>query len=214
MENYLSPTEVIGCDSPEIKMKAISLTSKERGDPERAKALFYFVRDQIKYRIAIFQDIEKERFRASFTLERGYGFCITKAILLIALNRAIGIPARLCLADIRDHHILTAIKELASTDIIAFHGYAEVFINERWIKVDPAFDIDLCHENQFIPVDFLGDKDALFHPFDLKGRSHIEYVRDRGNFADLPYDMLLSGLKEYYGPLDKEKLAKWNQGYY
>lgn len=214
MEEYLRPTDVVDCNSPEIREKSISLISKKEGDPEKAKALFYFVRDEISYKIAIFRDMERERFRASSTLKQGYGFCMTKAILLIALSRAIGIPARLHFSDIRNHLIPQALKEFIGTDILAFHGYADLFINGRWIQVNPAFDIGLCRENLFIPVDFSGDSDALSNPFDLRGRRHIEYVRDRGSFVDLPHAMLVSGLKEYYGPLDGEKMAEWNQGYY
>lgn len=208
-EEDLAATEVIDCDSPEIQGKALELFSPQDPDSERAKALFYFVRDKIKYRIALFREIEKERFRASFILRQGFGFCIPKAILLVALNRAIGIPARLCLADIRVPRISSAFKELAGTDIMAFHGYAEMFVAGRWVKADPAFDIDLCRQKHFIPVDFSGDEDALFRPFDLQGRPHIEYLNYRGSFADLPHDLLIAGLREFYGNVDEAKIAKW-----
>ena len=39
----------------------------------------------------------------SATLARGYGFCVNKAVLLAALARAVGIPARLGFADVRNH---------------------------------------------------------------------------------------------------------------
>ena len=214
MEEYLRSTDIIDSDSPKIKRKAIDLTSQIDTDREKAKALFYFVRDRIKYRIAVFQAMEKEIFGASFTLKRGYGFCITKSILLIALLRAINIPARLCFADIRNHLMTDNFRKFSGTDIMAFHGYAELFINGLWIKVNSAFDIDLCRENKFIPVDFTGDKDALAPLFDLKGRPHFEYVKNRGSFADLPYDTLLSGLVEFYGHRDEQQMAEWNQGYY
>lgn len=214
MENYLRATEVIDCNSLEVKRKALSLSSQKDSYVDKAVALYYFVRDEIKYRIAIFEDMEKEKFRASLTLERGYGFCITKAILLLALSRSIGIPARLHFCDVRNHLLPKALIDFVGTDIMAFHGYGDLFLNDRWIKVNPAFDIDLCRQNQFIPVDFSGDMDAVFHPVDLNGRHHIEYLRDRGSFDDLPHEMLLFGLREFYGPLDKGKIAEWNRGYY
>src|ERR1700751_6093438 len=40
---------------------------------------------------------------ASRCLENGYGFCITKAVLLAALLRVRAIPARLGYADVRNH---------------------------------------------------------------------------------------------------------------
>lgn len=214
MENYLRATEVIDCDSLEIRRKALSLSSQKDSYADKAVSLYYFVRDEIKYRIAIFEDMGKAKFRATLTLKRGYGFCMTKAILLVALSRATGIPARLHFCDIRNHLLPQDLLELVGTDIIIFHGYADLFLNGRWIKANPAFDIDLCRENEIVPVDFSGDKDAVFHPVDLKRRHHIEYIRDRGSFDDLPLEMILSGLREFYGPLDKDKIAEWNGQYY
>jgi transglutaminase-like putative cysteine protease len=214
MRDYLIPTETIDSDSPLVRSKAFSLCEGKMNDKEKARALFYFVRDEIKYRIALFQKMDKEKFKASLTLKQGYGFCVTKAILLIALCRAVGIPSRLHFSDIRNFLIPKALKEFIGTDILAFHGYADLFVQERWIKVNPAFDKELCQENGFIPVEFTGDQDALSHRYDRKGRPHIEYVRDRGSFSDLPLEMLLAGLKEYYGVLDERKMARWNQGYY
>jgi hypothetical protein len=176
-------------------------------------SLFYFVRDQIKYRIYIFQDIKKEDLRASLTLKRRYGFCITKAVLMVALSRAAGIPARLRLCDIRHQRLPSALAEFIGTNILAFHGYAELFIDNDWMKVSPDFDIEFCKSTGVLPVDFSGEKDALF-PVDMEGRSHIEYVNERGCFEDVPVEMIVSGLKEFYGPLDEEKMAVWNRNYY
>ena len=213
-QEYLACSEVIDCFTSVIKDKAVFLTGGKGNKTDNAKKLFYFVRDGIKYRIALFQKIDRKQFKASLTLKRGYGFCISKAILLIALCRACEIPARLHLADIRNHRIPEALKKFIGTDILLFHGYADIFINDRWVKVNPAFDIELCRRNNFIPVEFNGYKDALSHPFDTKGRPHIEYLKDRGSFTDLPLDLILQGLKEYYGPLDERRMAEWNQGYY
>jgi len=61
--------------------------------------LFYFVRDEIKYTIYISKLREKDN-RATEILSRKKGYCVQKAVLLVALARASGIPARLRFADI------------------------------------------------------------------------------------------------------------------
>ena len=37
------------------------------------------------------------------------------------------------------------------------------------------------------------------HPYDEAGNRHMEYVRQRGSFADLPLDEILAGFEEIYG---------------
>ena len=43
-----------------------------------------------------------------------------------------------------------------------------------------------------------GTGDALMHPFDTTGNRHMEYVRDRGTYVDLPLDELLATFAELY----------------
>ncbi|TET12664.1 MAG: transglutaminase domain-containing protein, partial [Dehalococcoidia bacterium] len=93
MERYLKPTNVIDCDTESIGEKARLVTEGLESDREKAVALYYFVRDQIKQNpYAPCQFLED--YKASSTLERGHGFCQHKAVLLVALARAAGIPAR------------------------------------------------------------------------------------------------------------------------
>jgi hypothetical protein len=48
------------------------------------------------------------------------------------------------------------------------------------------------------PLVFDGRNDALFHEFDVKNNRHMEYVRDRGWFADPPIDALLADFRATY----------------
>ncbi|MEG3071414.1 MAG: transglutaminase family protein [Candidatus Syntrophopropionicum ammoniitolerans] len=63
---------------------------------------FFAVRDGFRYDPyhIIF---EPEEFKASVRIARDSGFCIHKAIILAAVSRAAGIPARLAFADVRSH---------------------------------------------------------------------------------------------------------------
>jgi hypothetical protein len=41
--------------------------------------------------------------------------------------------------------------------------------------------------------------DSIYHPFDLSGHRHMEYVHQRGSFDDLPLEQILASFKEVYG---------------
>ncbi|MCJ7655450.1 MAG: transglutaminase-like domain-containing protein, partial [Dehalococcoidia bacterium] len=83
IEWYLKPTATIDSDHPSIKEKAQNLIRGKRETTDKAKSLFYWVRDEIKYNPFLALEIF-ENFRASKTLERGQGFCIEKAAVLAA----------------------------------------------------------------------------------------------------------------------------------
>jgi hypothetical protein len=111
----------------------------------------------------------------------------------------VGIPSRLHFADLRNHLSSGTLRELMGTDLFVFHGYTELFLGAKWVKATPAFDLSLCERQGVRPVEFDGISDAIFHPLDTEGRRHMEYVRDRGSFADLPFEEMIRTYKEMYG---------------
>ena len=128
-----------------------------------------------------------EHFRASNTLAGREGFCIQKAVLLAALSRAAQIPARLRFAVIRNHLLPQKLAGLITGNELPDHGFAELYLGGRWVKANPAFDIGTCRDF-IVPVEFDGQKDALFHPRTRDGRPHIEYVLFRGSYDDVPFE--------------------------
>ena len=102
MEKYLKSTFFIDRDTSSIKEKAQQLTEGRRQDVAKAKSLFYFVRDEIRYNPYLPKHL-REDFRASNVLNTGEGYCVQKAVLLVALARAAGIPSRLGFAVIRNN---------------------------------------------------------------------------------------------------------------
>ena len=187
MERYLRPTFFIDCDSRSVKMKADELTQGQDNVLEKAKLLFYFVRDEIRYNIYVPRYLP-EQFRASHTLAQGEGFCIQKAVLLAALSRAVGIPARLGFAVIRNHLMPERFARFLRTNIITDHGYAELYLKDRWVKATPTFDRITCLGNSILPVEFDGRRDAMFHRYNREGKLHIEYLFYRGTFDDVPLE--------------------------
>jgi transglutaminase-like putative cysteine protease len=154
---------------------------------ERAISLYYAVRDQIRYNPFLdFSD--PEVFRASAVLEAGQGFCVGKASLLAACARAAGIEARLGFADVKNHLTTPRLAETMGSDLFIYHGYTDLRIDGRWVKATPAFNLALCTRFRVKPLEFDGRADSIFHPFDQDERRHMEYLRDRGVYADVPVD--------------------------
>ena len=207
-DEFLRPAPGIDSDNPKIRHKADELCEGLEDASEKAAKLFYWVRDHIKYTALVsIQDLQK--YRASRTLVRGKGFCVEKAALLIAFSRATGIPARLHLADIRNHLIPDNLMKVMGTDLFICHGYCEVSIGEKWVKATPAFDLAMCRENRIMPVEFDVKKDGILHSHNLNGERHIEYVRDRGIRADVPMDEILALWVESYGADSIERLKQY-----
>jgi len=207
LEQYLKPTYAIDSDSPSIIEKAAEITSGQEDITANAQSLFYYVRDQIKYNMFVPISL-LEHNRASNILQNGEGYCVQKAVLLTALARASGIPARLGFADFRNHLLPQKYVEIQGSNLILYHGFSEFHLNGKWIKLTPAFDIKMCTEYHIIPVDFDGEHDAIFHPFDRDGKKHIEYVKFHGSFQDLPFDDITNYRFKEYGMSPNEMQAQ------
>jgi len=201
---YLKPTFFIDCDHPSIQQKTTDLTEEQQEDIiEKAKSLFYFVRDEIKYNPYTSKSFP-EHYRASNTLSQREGYCVQKAVLLCALARAAGIPTRLGFATIRNNIVPERLSMLMGTNIFVYHGYVEFYIEGKWVKATPAFDLRMCEENRIIPVEFDGKNDAVFHSYNRDGKLHIEYLIDIGRYSDVPLDKIRDEWIQTYGSKDLE----------
>lgn len=195
LDQYLCPTEFIDCDAAAIVDLARSLTRPSAD--QTAVALFDWVRDEIKYDPFCAVD-GRELYRATAVLERGSGYCVQKAVLLAAMGRAAGIPARLGFADVRNHKVPARMREMMGTDLFVYHGYVEFWLGRRWVKATPAFDQEATQKAGALLVELDGENDALLHPVDPQGQPYIEYIQDRGSFADLPFAELYETIMTTY----------------
>jgi transglutaminase-like putative cysteine protease len=175
---------------------------KGSSDVERALSLYYAVRDGIRYNP--FLDFSRDTaFQGSQCLATGEGFCIGKAALLAACARAVGIPARVGFADVKNHLTTPRLAERMGTDLFVYHGFTELWLEGKWVKATPAFNLDLCRKFRVKPLEFDGRHDSIFHPFDADERRHMEYVRDRGSSADVPVEEIKRVFREAYPGLYK-----------
>jgi len=182
---------------PAVIERARSLIDPSDDEVANAVRLYYWTRDQIRYN-PYGLDISIEGLRASTTLAHGEAWCVPKAILLAALCRAAGIPARLGYADVRNHLSTARMRRAMQTDVFYFHGYTSIYLKKRWVKATPAFNIELCEKFGLLPLEFNGLEDSLYHAFDLAGNRHMEYLNDRGEYLEPPVEEMLRLFREHY----------------
>ena len=197
----LAPTRFLDCDTPEVRDFAARATAGASDPRARAVALYYAVRDGIRYDPYSVQ-VDPDAYRASRIVQAPAAFCVPKAILLAAAARAVGIPARLGFADVRNHLASEKLRARMGTDLFVFHGYTDLHLDGAWRKATPAFNRELCGRFGVPALEFDGTADAMLHAFDGEGRRYMEYVRDRGTFLDLPLDEMLRVFRELYGGAD------------
>ncbi|MCC2656946.1 MAG: transglutaminase family protein [Panacagrimonas sp.] len=183
----LSPTAFVDFDHPEVARFAREAAGDASDDARtRAVRLYYAVRDGFRYD-PYGIELSVRGLRASTVLADGRGFCINKAVLLAAGCRAIGVPARLGYADVRNHLSTERLRQsMGGSDVFYYHGYTSILLDGRWVKATPAFNLSLCEKFRLKPLEFDGTEDSIYHPFDLTGQRHMEYLDFRGEHADVP----------------------------
>jgi transglutaminase-like putative cysteine protease len=199
----LASTWFVDHDHPKVATFVEQQLSEREISPDAdplqtATALFHAVRDGIRYD-PYTTDHSPEAFQASAITQSDSNWCVPKSVLLTAAARYCGIPAALGFADVRNHLTSEKLSERMGTDLFAWHGYSELWLNGRWFKLSTAFNIELCERFGVKVLEFDGTADALMHPYDTTGNRHMEYVRQRGSYTDLPLTEILATFDELYG---------------
>lgn len=156
---YLQASDCIDCGHPQVQAFARQ-HALGNSDRERAVALYYAVRDGFRYDPYRIQ-LSVAGLCASSVLDKGYGWCVTKAVLLAAACRVVGIPTRLGYADVRNHLSTERLRNTLKTDVFFYHGYTDIWLDGEWRKATPAFNIELCDRFGIHPLDFDGHDDSI-----------------------------------------------------
>ncbi|KJK38651.1 transglutaminase-like superfamily protein [Streptomyces variegatus] len=197
LDATLSPTEFLDHRSPVVREfvdRALAGTGAAT-DTDRAVALYYAVRDGIRYEVYD-ADLSRRGLTASRVIERGAGFCVHKSIVYAAALRAVGVPSRIVYADVRNHLASPRLRELVGGDVFRFHSLTSVHLGGTWLKATPVFNKLLCRLYGIKPLDFDGRTDSLYHPYDEQGRRHMEFLTLRGEFDDVPYSLVTDGIRQ------------------
>jgi hypothetical protein len=202
MREYLEATEFLDSDHESVREFAERHAASASTDLERSTRLFYAVRDGFQYDPYVL-DLRRESLKASALLTKTRGYCVEKAILLAASARAMGIPSRLSFYIVRNHIATERLAKALEKDYLVFHGAAEMYLDDTWIKTTPAFNKRLCDFLGVEPIEFDGSADAIFQEYDRKGNIFMEYLHDYGAFSDMPYQMFLDELDKHYPHLTR-----------
>lgn len=134
MDKYLKETRMLDFSHPEIVTLVDRKGWKLLGEAEKAKQIYLFCKNDIPFGY----NADTDDMPASAVLKEGIGHCNSKATLLMALLRAVGVPCRI--------HGFTIYKELqkgamgmipyalAPAEIL--HSWVEVYINKQWINLE------------------------------------------------------------------------------
>lgn len=198
----IAATPYVDSDHPAVVAFAREATAGAVSDRERASRLFAAVRERLRYDPYTISASPGE-YRASTVVGRDRGYCIPKAVLLCAAARAVGIPAWLGFADVKNHLTSEKLQRMLNgADLYIWHGYAALEIDGRIVKATPAFNAALCERFGVPALEFDGVHDALLQPYDGQGRAYMEYVADRGLFEELPLSRILDDFRRLYGLRD------------
>ena len=197
--SFLAPGVFVDSDHPAIVLFARGVVGDATTDAEKTERLFRAVREKLRYDpySITFDPLE---YRASAILEKPTAYCIPKAVLLAAAARAAGLPARLGFADVKNHLSSQKLLDTLGSDLFAFHGFVEVWVDGVPYKLTPAFNASLCARFGVPTLDFdaKAPADALLQPFDSAGNKYMEYLADRGLHLDLPLDEIIATFRKLY----------------
>jgi transglutaminase-like putative cysteine protease len=203
--DYLTPTSIIDSDHPSIRDYARIIVGESTEPIEIAVKLYLAVRDNILYD-PYSPFYLPEHYRASYVLKRGRSFCVPKASLLCALARACDIPSRIGFADVRNHLATKQLIKFMGSDIFVYHGFVEFYLEGKWVKATPAFNIDLCRKHHVPPLEFNGREDSLFQAYNLQNQRFMEYIDFHGLYTDVPVDQIVVAWENAYG---KDRVRNW-----
>ena len=195
---YLEVTEYFDFDAPIVAEFARDSTAGASAPITQAIKLFYAIRDHIRYDPYTMSDDPAE-YKASHVLETGASFCVPKANLMIACARALGIHAGLGLSNVTNHLCTERLLRLmGGNKLFIHHGYGVLYLDGRWIKAAPTFNLGLCEKFDVLTTEFDGRSDSLFQEYDRHGRKHMEYTADHGVWSDFDPKRVIGDYQELY----------------
>ena len=133
-QTYLEPSPLLDFIHPDIQ----ELIMNKGWDTIKTKTdligeVYTFVRDEIAYGYT-----KSFSLPASQILAKGYGNCITKSTLLMALLRAVGVPCRFHATTI-SRVIFRGLLPSLSHKLVTkhpYHAWVEVQYNNKWLVME------------------------------------------------------------------------------
>lgn len=183
--HYLQPTALLDYQHPDIVRLIEKQQWKDLRDPVLlVRSIYNFVKDEIHFGYN-----REDAIPASEVLQDGFGQCNTKATLLMALFRAVGIPCRIhgfTIYKALQKGAVTGIWYRLSPDDI-LHSWVEVWLNDKWyilegVILDKVYLNALQQENKECKGTFCGFgayTDNLAEP-PVEWNLNDTFIQDKG----------------------------------
>ncbi len=194
---YLESSYYFDYENDVIQTLVSEYLSKSISNKDKAIALYTKIRDHWKYDPYNIS-LSENSYRASKIARKTTGNCVEKSILLIACLRALEIPARLHLGKVKNHIAVERLTEKFGTNELTPHGMVNVCLDNKWLKISPAFNKSLCQKLNLAPLDFDGDNNACLQEFNSDGHHFMEYIDDYGHFEDVPLEFMKRNIIVHY----------------
>lgn len=173
----LGVDEVIDWDTEQVASVVARVRDEVgRDDMAMVGGLFAWVRDEVAFDMA--PDVQgRSSWAASSTIVRRWGFCQQKAIALVALCRASGIPAVPVYQSVVDARMPDRFEKYLPGKRMDPHGLAAVHVGGCWQRLDPTIHREMSRRAGLRNVEWHPGSDAVLPTTDLKGDPHcsIEY---------------------------------------
>ncbi|NAS13877.1 transglutaminase-like domain-containing protein [Poritiphilus flavus] len=195
--NYLQSSYYFDFESEPVQKLISPFKDKTLPEADLAIAMYLYVRDHWKYDPYTIS-LSEQNYRASTIAQKTTANCVEKSILLITCLRALGIPARLHLGKVKNHIAVERLIEKFGSNELTPHGMVNVYLNDQWLKVSPAFNKSLCKKFNVEPLEFDGKNNSFLQQYNSEGSRFMEYIEDYGHFEDVPLDFMKRNIKEHY----------------
>lgn len=160
MEKFLTSSEYIDWQHPEVFALAQSLALGAKSIEAVAAACFYYVRDNIQHSGDF--KLNPVTCRASDVLKFKTGYCYAKSHLLAALLRANNIPAGLC---------YQRLSILGGTPPFCVHGLNAIYLpNYGWYRVDARGN------KKGVAADFCPPREQLAFAIEIAGECDLPEI--------------------------------------
>ena len=211
MKEFLRETSFLNFNDPSFD-EFTSAIDSSKSSKEIALQLYFHVRDSFLYD-PYHLDLRQDALKASNVLRKKRAWCVEKATVLAACARKFNIPSRLGYSIVTNHIGSEKLVYYLRKNEIVFHGYVEMFLDNKWVKCTPSFDKNICRLMDVEPLNWDGEADSMFQEF-KKEKKYMEYVYFYGEFEDVPIELMNAEMKKHYPHLFAEKFETKEFSFY
>lgn len=195
MDHFASSSAIFDHLHPTVQdFVARAIGPDTLSDKDKAVRIYYAVRDDIFYEV-FGTDISGDGLAASSIITSKRGFCLHKSICFVAACRAAGLAARLLVDKVKNHVTTQELSALVGGQEF-LHWFAEVRVDNVWLKVSPTFNKQMCQLFGMRALDFDGQSHSINQHYGAE--VFMEYMGEPASFADPSHEELLEYIEAHH----------------